>query len=485
MPVSSSSRSFSPPAFNVALEGPPGPTGSPGPPGYTGPQGPVGPQGPAGADSTVPGPPGATGSGAGDVAGPASAVADRIAVYNGPTGKVIKDGGKTIAEIVAAAPAPSGTNPLTNGAATPGASLLYSRGDHVHPTDATREATITAGSTAQYWRGDKSWQLLDKASVGLGNVDNTSDAGKPVSTAQAAADALRAPLASPVFTGDPQAPTPAAGDNDTSIATTAFVKTALSVAGQVFYCDLTDAADVATYKRLLLTPSTRAETSTSVVCTGTTTDFLIASFITDPGLPGAIDYPPGSAYRRLYGSVSGGAARFRLQVYTRTTGGVETLARDETSNNFSDTVATLQEWLATPSTGGTLSATDRLVVKVSARRISGPTNVTVTLTSEGSAHASQIQTTISSGSSAPLAATPPLALSGGNLTIDLSAYAPLASPTFTGNITMLGGLVQRPAASVTPANNGDVVFQLTSNTSMQIKAKGSDGVVRSATLALA
>jgi len=33
-----------------------------------------------------------------------------------------------------------------------------------------------------------------------------------------------APLASPLFTGDPQAPTPASADNDTSIATTAFVK---------------------------------------------------------------------------------------------------------------------------------------------------------------------------------------------------------------------------------------------------------------------
>jgi hypothetical protein len=33
-----------------------------------------------------------------------------------------------------------------------------------------------------------------------------------------------APIASPVFTGDPQAPTPATADNDTSIATTAFVK---------------------------------------------------------------------------------------------------------------------------------------------------------------------------------------------------------------------------------------------------------------------
>ena len=47
----------------------------------------------------------------------------------------------------------------------------------------SKEPTITTGSTAQYWRGDKTWQTLDKTSVGLGNVDNTSDANKPVSTA--------------------------------------------------------------------------------------------------------------------------------------------------------------------------------------------------------------------------------------------------------------------------------------------------------------
>ena len=47
----------------------------------------------------------------------------------------------------------------------------------------TKEPTITAGTTAQYWRGDKSWQTLDKSAVGLSNVDNTSDANKPVSNA--------------------------------------------------------------------------------------------------------------------------------------------------------------------------------------------------------------------------------------------------------------------------------------------------------------
>ena len=55
-----------------------------------------------------------------------------------------------------------------------------------------REGSITAGTTSQYWRGDKSWQTLDKNAVGLGNVDNTSDAHKPVSTAQQTALNLKA-----------------------------------------------------------------------------------------------------------------------------------------------------------------------------------------------------------------------------------------------------------------------------------------------------
>lgn len=37
-----------------------------------------------------------------------------------------------------------------------------------------KEPTITAGTTSKYWRGDKSWQTLDKSTVGLGNVENTA-----------------------------------------------------------------------------------------------------------------------------------------------------------------------------------------------------------------------------------------------------------------------------------------------------------------------
>lgn len=51
------------------------------------------------------------------------------------------------------------------------------------PGLAGKEATVVAGTTSQYYRGDKSWQTLNKAAVGLGNVDDTSDANKPISTA--------------------------------------------------------------------------------------------------------------------------------------------------------------------------------------------------------------------------------------------------------------------------------------------------------------
>jgi hypothetical protein len=66
---------------------------------------------------------------------------------------------------------------------------------------AAREPTIAAGTSAQYWRGTKTWATLDKAAVGLANVDNTSDANKPVSTAQAAANALGVLKAGDTMTG--------------------------------------------------------------------------------------------------------------------------------------------------------------------------------------------------------------------------------------------------------------------------------------------
>ena len=69
---------------------------------------------------------------------------------------------------------------------------------------------------------------LTKSSVGLGNVDNTADTAKPVSTAQQTALDLKANLASPALTGTPTAPTAASNTNTTQVATTAYVQNELN-----------------------------------------------------------------------------------------------------------------------------------------------------------------------------------------------------------------------------------------------------------------
>ena len=50
--------------------------------------------------------------------------------------------------------------------------------------------------------------------------------------------------------------------------------------------------------------------------------------------------------------------------------------------------------------------------------------------------------------------------------------------------TTLSTLVQSPSASATPASNGQLVFEATSNTTITVKYRGSDGTVRSAVLLL-
>jgi hypothetical protein len=75
----------------------------------------------------------------------------------------------------------STTNKKTN--LTDNSDTFYPTQKAVKTAVDAKENTITAGTTAQYFRGDKTFQTLDKTAVGLSNVDNTSDANKPVSTA--------------------------------------------------------------------------------------------------------------------------------------------------------------------------------------------------------------------------------------------------------------------------------------------------------------
>jgi len=52
-------------------------------------------------------------------------------------------------------------------------------------------------------------------------------------------------------------------------------------------------------------------------------------------------------------------------------------------------------------------------------------------------------------------------------------------------VNALFASVGHPAASADPVDNGDLVFQATSNTTLTLKYRGDDGVVRSVDLTLA
>jgi len=92
--------------------------------------------------------------------------------------------------------------------------------------------------------------ILEKDDLGLGNVDNTSDATKKTNFTGSIADsntgfvtgdavydalALKADLASPAFSGTPTAPTAANGTSTTQIATTEFVQNAFANADAMIF----------------------------------------------------------------------------------------------------------------------------------------------------------------------------------------------------------------------------------------------------------
>jgi len=89
-------------------------------------------------------------------------------------------------------------------------------GDPTAPTPATADNDTSIATTA-----------FVKAQGYLGEAPNDGGWYARGSLAWQNIGTLFAPMSSPVFSGDPRAPTPATADSDTSIATTAFVKAAI------------------------------------------------------------------------------------------------------------------------------------------------------------------------------------------------------------------------------------------------------------------
>lgn len=175
---------------------------------------------------------------------------DGVAAYTGVAGT---------ANAITATPA-SGVDPavckvavLVPVAANTGAATLNGEAIKDRSGAALSAGALAVGVAALLLRDGVQWRLLTgnvseisdvsglqaalDGKVGAGHTHAQSDitglvaalAAKADGAATTSALALKAPLASPALTGNPTAPTPSPGDNDTSIATTGFVKAAIDV----------------------------------------------------------------------------------------------------------------------------------------------------------------------------------------------------------------------------------------------------------------
>ncbi len=108
-------------------------------------------------------------------ANPEKTAATRVVVQDAATGEVGYVNKTTIVTLDATT--------TTTGKIQLAGDLGGTATDPTVPALLTKEPTIASGTTSQYYRGDKTWQTLDKTAVGLSNVDNTSDLNKPISTA--------------------------------------------------------------------------------------------------------------------------------------------------------------------------------------------------------------------------------------------------------------------------------------------------------------
>jgi len=127
-----------------------------------------------------------------------------------------------ITDWTASVPQASSTMPLIEGTAAVGVGTTFARADHVHPAaPASGVTSITAGG------GLSGGTITTTGTIALVAPVTVANGGTGATTASTALTNLgAAPIVSPVFTGDARAVTASVGDNDTSIATTAFVQTA-------------------------------------------------------------------------------------------------------------------------------------------------------------------------------------------------------------------------------------------------------------------
>jgi hypothetical protein len=245
-----------------------------------------------------------------------------------------------------------------------------------------------------------------------------------------------APLNSPHFTGIPTAPTASVGTNTTQLATMAALQAAApqlsagtllanpgasaavgsstAIGGPpgrgvhlssaygltgppettLYLSAAPDASGIATYLTASRAASGLSETALSATLTGTG-PFTVANFVTAPGDPGANAYPPGVPVHQLYATVSDGAGVASIVVETRKRegDGTETVLATSLPSTLNGTAPAVLPVYSNVTAGAAMGVTDRLVFKVIASRVSGPTSFAVNLYVDGTTNRSTASTT--------------------------------------------------------------------------------------------
>ena len=171
-----------------------------------------------------------------------------------------------------------------------------------------------------------------------------------------------------------------------------------SNAGRTYYLDPTFESDISGYRLATSAPADKNEFPVRVNLAGDS-EVLVAAFITPSGDPNTATLPPGTARRNFWVNTGSpdNLIQLRLSLLKRSKTGVETVLRTGSSPIFASLFPGLLTWTYPDTTGYLLSLTDRIVFKLYAKRIGGAQDIPLIIYFNAHQHASNIQTTITTG----------------------------------------------------------------------------------------
>jgi hypothetical protein len=184
-------------------------------------------------------------------------------------------------------------------------------------------------------------------------------------------------------------------------------------AGAEYYFHNGNTSDITEYKSALRSPSDGNESTIEKIVNSSSGDVSIEEFITDSNDPGVSEVPVGTWTFNLYGAVdsASGVSRYKISVYKRDLGGSETLLFFTNSPEVNNTSVQLVSWDFTQTSVYGLSASDRLVYKLTCSTDSG-SDITFTTYFEGSSCVSRLRSTISAGAQGSVGPTGPTGVQG-------------------------------------------------------------------------